>query len=126
VSAYTDWIEANYPTPESARNQCHMATAQMVEKFPELWRRRGYYIDVLWGRRHHWWCVDPQGAIVDPTAHQFPGCGQGDYEALDESAVMPIGKCLECGGLVYESQGHSDPQFCNAKCRAAFARSLTG
>lgn len=40
----------------------------MVEAFPELKRVRGHYhCPWLSKAQPHWWCVDPDGNIVDPT-----------------------------------------------------------
>lgn len=88
---YNEWIEQNYPTPESARNQCAWATQRMVEAFPELIRTRGWY-----GWSEHWWCKTADGTIVDPTAKQFrPG---GTYKEFREGVdPEPLGKCMNCG-----------------------------
>jgi len=70
-SSYASWISANYPTAQSAVLSCAEATQRMSATFPELLRTRG---EVMVGvdYRPHWWCVSPDGTIVDPTVHQWP------------------------------------------------------
>lgn len=63
---YNAWISDNYPDRDSANNQCNAAVRRMVDKFPEL--------SVQVGRaegKYHCWCIDEEGAVVDPTAAQF-------------------------------------------------------
>lgn len=74
------------------RAMCGSATEDMVATFPELRRVRGHY-----GYHTHWWCVTPDGEIVDPTAKQFPpGLEYKEYTGPD-----PVGKCMWCGELVW-------------------------
>lgn len=83
------------------RGTCQETAQAMVKDFPELTRVRGFYNDVLQGERPHWWCVDLEGEIVDPTAAQFAPCGE--YLPYDESLGEPRGQCLNCGGLMYDT-----------------------
>ena len=110
--AYREWIAEHYPTQASAFGACKDATAAMIVAFSELRRVNGHYFDHLWGEREHWWCVDVDGSIVDPTAKQFPSRGHGAYVELDPNAQTPSGMCPECGGYVYNgetfcSDGHA-------------------
>lgn len=100
---YTAWIKARYPTPETAYLKCKEATAAMVADFPELRRIRG---NVMVGIqfRPHWWCLTPDGDVIDPTAHQWPTM-PGLYDAIPDGAEEPHGKCLECGSELYRSRG---------------------
>jgi hypothetical protein len=102
--AYAQWIDENYPTQVAAFGACHEATDRMVAAFPELRQVRGYYVDRRWGEREHWWCVDPAGQVVDPTARQFPSRGYGEYVELDPTARQPTGKCPECGGYAFDGE----------------------
>jgi hypothetical protein len=115
---YAAWIDATYPTRESAYGQCDEATARMVAAFPELKRVRGHYHCILWGERAHWWCVSPEGDIVDPTARQFPSRG-GHYEPWQEGEPEPTGMCPECGGLCYEGAS-----VCSDECGRAYTAYL--
>lgn len=104
---YQDWINENYPTPESARLKCVEATARMVEVFPELGRVRGHVMVVV-DLRPHWWCVTATGDIVDPTAHQWGSIAF--YQTLEDEEE-PHGKCYHCGDLLFRSRGASS-YFC--------------
>lgn len=107
--SYDSWIAKRYPTPESAKLQCSEATSALVKDFPELTRVRGHVvvgIDI----RPHWWCVTPDGRIVDPTAHQWV-CAPTNYNALPEDAEEPQGKCTHCGDLLFRSRG-AESYFC--------------
>src|SRR5574340_590276 len=54
---------------------------------------RGHYFCPLWGtNEQHWWCERSDGAIVDPTAMQFPSGCLGFYEEFDG-----ICECSNCG-----------------------------
>lgn len=119
---YKEWINsyvasrpryANTGEP-SLRGMCVEATSEMVAAFPELTRVRGF---VRPGGQH-WWCVDPNGNIVDPTVLQFPRPPR-EYEPFDESKAdqLPTGKCPNCGDhLFYKAQ------VCDEECaRSLFA-----
>jgi len=113
--AYSCWISENYPTPQSARLQCAEATENMVGVFKELKRVRGLAsvaepYDLPPTRTPHWWCVTPEGTIIDPTAHQYP-TEILTYSEADESKGPPTGKCPNCGGLCYEGN-----YLCSKKC----------
>ena len=66
--------------------RCAEATLAMAAVFPELTRVRGHYLCWVWGEREHWWLVEPNGEIVDPTADQFPSKGGGVYVPWDEAS----------------------------------------
>ena len=102
---YQDWINN---INNNVTGLCADITQDMITKFPELKRIRGHYYCVIWGQREHWWCVDSDNSIVDPTASQFPGKGSGEYVEWDESQPEPTGKCRECGEYCYD-----DNNFCN-------------
>lgn len=113
--AYESWIDVNYPTSHSARLQCAEATEAMVGVFSELKRVRGLAsveepYELPPTRTNHWWCVTPEGAIIDPTAHQYP-TRILSYSEADESKGPPTGKCPNCGGLCY-----GGCYLCSPKC----------
>lgn len=108
-NVYQDWIEKHYPTPESARLRCVEATMKMLFEFPELRRVRGYALIGL-NFRAHWWCVAPDGTIVDPTMHQWKS-PPSQYDAILDGAEEPHGKCYECGALLFRSKG-DDSYYC--------------
>lgn len=117
---YQDWIT---DLGSNLFGRCRGVTKEMVEAFPELRRVRGHYHCPIWGKRAHWWCVAPDGSIVDPTVSQFPSRGIGEYVLLDETAPIPTGKCPDCGEYVYGTT------FCNDSCErrtAEYLRSSAG
>jgi hypothetical protein len=75
---------------------CDHATEAARAAFPELIRCRGY---VAFGRGPHWWCVAPDGTIIDPTRTQWdPMPTAADYVFLDESTADRLPrKCWGCG-----------------------------
>jgi len=120
---YEDWIIANVPLePILARGKCFGTTAMMVNAFPELRRVRGHYLCPSWGRQEHWWCLAPDGTIVDPTGHQFPSCylypgiSLGVYEPLPDDAEAPIGKCMVCGSYCWASEAAPSTNACSSEC----------
>lgn len=106
---YTHWIAEHYPSTESASLKCAEATLTLVATFPELRRVRGHVM-VGVHLRPHWWCVTPEGGVVDPTAHQWPHAPVF-YAALPDDAEDPHGKCLHCGELLFRSRG-ADSHLC--------------
>ena len=114
---YSEWIVINVIDPEGT---CKGTTIAMQEKFPELTRVRGHYHCPVWGEREHWWLIDPDGEIVDPTKHQFPTHGDGEYVPWNEGDPEPTGMCPNCGGYAYDGN-----TFCSDECRQAFMADLT-
>ena len=81
------------------RGQCKIMCDALVAEDPSLRLERGHYIDPLWGPQEHWWCVKPDGSIVDPTAKQFPSKGSAEYIPFNGICV-----CEECGKEVPEEE----------------------
>lgn len=118
---WAEWIEeyVSQQPNRFVRGKCDKATELMVEAFPELKRVAGF-VHCSWGLDQHWWCVSPEGAVVDPTASQFQSIYQ--YEELDPEdpatrARVPTGICLDCGEAVYNGD-----TFCNERCELATRR----
>lgn len=111
---YVAWIAQHYPTFESAYGQCARATQSMVVVFPELRRVCGHFYDLRIGEREHWWCVAPDGTIVDPTLIQFPSGRLGAYVELDPNEPRPTGKCPNCGEYIY------DGRYVHERCEAEY------
>ena len=117
LEVYHTWINAYVASQPNGfvRGKCDEATKLMVDAFPEL-RRVAGFAHVWWGRDQHWWCLAPDGTIVDPTASQFPG-GLADYEELDlekDRERIPTGVCMHCGEEVYGGK-----LFCGDACERA-------
>lgn len=61
---------------------------------------RGWYYDPIWNREEaHWWCVDAEGNIHDPTSKQFPSGGVAEFYRPFEGYF----ECAECGAKVKEA-----------------------
>jgi len=98
---------------------CAEITLAMGRQFPGLQRVRGHYMCPVWGERAHWWMVDANGNVVDPTADQFPSRGTGEYIPWVEGAQEPTGMCPNCGGAVYDGG-----TVCSENCYVEFAASI--
>lgn len=111
AAAYAEWIERYVSAQPNrfVRGKCHEATEKMVAAFPELRRTCGFVI-APWGEDQHWWCVAPDGSIVDPTVEQFHVVF--GYEEVDPSKPhrpIPTGKCMNCSGPTYEERSICGP-----------------
>lgn len=106
---YADFI--NNVTEHYGR--CREVTDRMVQQFPELRQVRGYYHCPIWGEREHWWCVDPNGKVVDPTFAQFPSKGIGEY--VEYHGPEATGMCPECGGYCFDGN-----YFCSEPCKTSY------
>lgn len=84
MSTYDEWI-SNYKY-NSTIGMCDAATKEMCRVFPELTRVPGH-VYTMRGRLEHWWCVAPDGSVVDPTyGHgQFHG-GVLQYDPVGEES----------------------------------------
>lgn len=106
------WIAANVT---ETFGKCREVTEQMAAAFPELRRVRGHYYCASWGEREHWWLVDAEGEVVDPTAAQFPTRGAGAYVEWEKDRKEPTGMCPNCGEYCYD--GH---YFCSERCGISY------
>jgi len=97
MNKYDEWI-ASYKY-NSTVGMCGKATEEMCRVFPELTRVPGH-VYTMRGRLEHWWCVAPDGSIVDPTYSQFKG-GVLQYELVRAEDEVRLGKCMNCGAEVY-------------------------
>ena len=103
---YTKWIASFLAAVGDPLQQCAEATLEMQMDFPELRRVRGTVkmLNAPDGDKRpwpHWWLVDPQGKIVDPTADQFPALLV--YFEADERDPI-VGRCRNCGEYYTRSQ----------------------
>ncbi len=95
----------------------------IAERINGLQKVRGFYHCPIWGKRQHWWLEDSCGNILDPTVSQFPSGGMGEYEEYDyEIHKTPIGRCINCGELVFENKVGRDA--CDERCYSAIVASL--
>lgn len=121
LKEFHQWIEDTIPkSPDAVLGNCEHFSRLMVSHFPELVLKKGVYHCPIWGERCHWW-VSYEGVILDPTRHQFPSKGIGEY-VESEGKNTVIGKCANCGSLCYE--GAPSSMFCQASCERDFAASI--
>ena len=95
---YQQWVN-NWLRNNTPHLKCKEATEEMKITFPELKRIRGHVL-TEYGERPHWWLVDENDNVIDPTSTQFKIIG--GYDAWDESQPEPTGRCLNCGELCYD------------------------
>lgn len=124
-SQFIAWIERYVAAQPHrfVRGKCAEATTLMIQDFPQLRRTGGFAHWAIPSRDihdQHWWCVTPEGIIVDPTAEQFEGSiVKVRYEELDltkeeDRLRIPIGKCMGCGEPTF--QGGYAYNFCSERC----------
>ena len=101
------------------RGKCKEYAEELVRKDPTLQLVRGHYICPIWGAQAHWWCVDLDGKIVDPTARQFPSKGLGEYIPFDGRIY-----CEQCGKETTEEEAHINGNY--ACCSYSCAMRLVG
>ena len=84
------------------RARCKEFVDFINDLLPELKPQAGHY-----GGSEHWWLVDKNGTIYDPTAEQFrPGLEYIPYDP--ETTQIRLGTCMNCGDSIYglEKEGH--------------------
>lgn len=113
-SKYQAWVVENVT---ETFGKCKEITHAMVKAFPKLTRVRGFYMCADWGKRAHWWLVDAEGKVVDPTADQFPSQGTSEYAQWIEGSEEPTDKCMNCGGYTYGAK-----RACSVTCAEALEK----
>jgi hypothetical protein len=135
---YQEWIDAflaKLPQINGrpyVRGACMRATAEMAATFPELRRVAGFA-----NGGEHFWCVAPDGTIVDPTVGQF----FSHLEPIDPSAIeyrefrpgdeVRVGKCMNCGADIYAAVERLDGDdrvrrrsACSDECETALIKAF--
>lgn len=116
---YNLWIENFVKENPKIKGLCSIATEQMVKEFPDLKRVRGHVQDALITREvEHWWCIDDENNIIDPTASQFNFIIS--YDERDESLPEPTGKCPNCGEYCFNNNF-----TCSDKCSKEYHAYVT-
>ena len=77
LQKYIDWMSEH--VKDDGYGKCRETCRAMVIAFPELRRVYGTYYCMIWGPRSHFWCIDTDNYIIDPTSEQFPSKGGGLY-----------------------------------------------
>lgn len=121
----------HWPSPptdrEVAYTECYGFSKALVDAFPELRMERGFYVcKDAWGDEHpteHWWTVDAEGTIIDPSKVQF-GNQDGRYSRYDDHEFPArIGACPNCGGDIYEGEGVGG--LCSEECCVSYEAYVT-
>jgi hypothetical protein len=133
MNAYDQWI-ANYIAKESfIRGMCKSACEEMKKVFPNLTLVGGKVLTIA-GEREHWWLLDENGQVVDPTRSQYEG--EIDYIPWTPSMEIIIGKCMNCGAIIRGivlsldekywncTDGSLNRDFCSNDCNKEFIDSL--
>lgn len=94
------------------RGKCKEMCEDLLCDDPTLKLVRGFYHCPFWGKQAHWWCVDENGKIVDPTIKQFPS-SLGEYEEFDGFI-----ECEHCGKTVKEvdARFYGHHVYCSYTC----------
>lgn len=98
---YEEWI-SDYCKKNNniLLGKCKEAVKLMCKEFPELRQVTGH-VYTSWGKRSHFWCEDPGGEIIDPTAAQFTAVFE--YEEWKSGDEVCVGKCMNCGEQIWKS-----------------------
>lgn len=96
------------------RGKCKEFCEELIKTDSTLQLVRGYYYCPYWGKQAHWWCVKPDGTIVDPTVKQFPSNGIGAYYEPFDGTI----ECAQCGKVVKEEEAHINGNYgcCSYQC----------
>ncbi len=92
------------PNPK-LRGRCKELAQAAADADPTLRIVRGHYMCPVWGAQPHWWCVRPDGTIVDPSGAQFPSfdmAGPNWYVEYDGAIT-----CASCGKSGLETELHT-------------------
>ena len=129
MDKYQAWIDANCPDPKLTLGRCKQFALKMKEAFPELRVTNGFVTLLLYDEAlTHWWCVTPDGVIVDPTAGQYiwNGTPIAEYEEITDDhdeRRFPKVKCMECGEYYYVKPELNGTMHTKA-CESAFIADL--
>jgi hypothetical protein len=109
MNAQTDYMKY--------RGKCKEMAEEACLQDPSLAIVRGHYDCWMWGKQPHWWCVKPDGTVVDPSAKQFPSKGAGEYIEFDGMV-----ECAECGKQMHEHEAKTESRyaFCSTRCYGRF------
>ena len=127
---HLEWISINYSTIQDTLGKCQEACLAIKKEFPELRITNGFVTLCLINKPvTHWWCVDLEGNIVDPTAKQYDWNGTPilDYEEIPDNhpeRLYKKQKCMNCGEYYYITP---DLKIMHTqKCELEFMRYLNG
>lgn len=129
---YKEWIHQFLYRINDPTGKCRGAVEDMKAHFPELKIEKGYVVhpfiqpDTLIKNDFHgvphWWLIDEEGSIVDPTESQFPKPLEYSPYSEELHGLLPVGKCMECGDLFYPPKEPGN--FCDEECSDRFMETL--
>lgn len=129
MKKYNDWIISNYPTPESALNNCAQACHKMKIEFPELIITNGtIQVGIEKDERSHWWLKNKNDEIIDPTAHQYNLFDMSIvfYNEIDDDHDLrkySLAKCINCGDKYFLGKnGWNNSISCSNNCCLALEK----
>ncbi|MFA4870908.1 MAG: hypothetical protein WC623_22105 [Pedobacter sp.] len=112
---YIEWIR-KFLENNNPKRKCKEAVNAMNLQFPELMKVRGHVKTILSENNEpHWWLVDTDRNIIDPTSSQFLVIIE--YIPHDETQPEPTGKCPNCGNYCYNYSS-----VCSDKCGEEYKR----
>lgn len=100
------------------RGKCKELSEKLIEENPSFRLVRGHYFCPMWNRDEpHWWTVDPDGVIHDPSKLQFGSKGAGIYTEFNGMV-----ECAECGKETKEEHAtiYGNYGFCSSRCYGRF------
>lgn len=118
---YADWINATVPKGYGCRGTCRRYSELMVAAFPELRLACGFVVLLGHKDEQHWWCVAPDGTVIDPTSGQFAGWtvvlhyDEVDLDDEVDRARIPTGKCMNCGEFCYGGRRNACSPACDSE-----------
>lgn len=120
---YLSWIQENYPTSDSAFNQCSFACHKMKAQFPELQITNGtVQVGCEKEERTHWWLKTSSNQIIDPTAHQYDLFNMKIvfYNEIDDNHDLrkyKLIKCMNCGDKYFLGKNNwNNSMCCSDRC----------
>jgi len=128
-AAEKEWIDSRYPDYGSAVGKCAEASHAMAQAFPRLRVTNGeVWLAGCGEPRLHWWCVAPDGEVIDPTAKQFSHTPA--YIEIDQdhpARNYERARCPNCGEAFYmtEEAWRYSP-LCSQSCATDYATYCNG
>lgn len=124
------------------RHKCVGFTEKLAKLHPELTLQAGFvhfktFADQGFKGSEHWWCLTPEGQIIDPSVAQFGEVTEANplvYTPFNpDTHKIIIGKCMNCGWEIYglEAEGplsvcrpqdNDTDQDCEAELRRYYAK----
>lgn len=123
-SHYAPWMRDTISRADLVRHKCQQFCEKFVQKFPHLSRQPGFV-----GSSEHWWLIDSDGTIVDPTGEQFGNVPKTRYIRYNPHRhKVHLFNCRDCGTEVFDLIENADNYidgFCSEECCDTYVEYLT-